>query len=85
MIKMIAVLDQIIGENYAVLLIGEEEADFLVPIKKLPPDVKEGDLFFIALSNEGVLLSVILIEEHEVLPMLCSEDGLPHFVKELNH
>lgn len=72
-----AVLDQIIGGSYAVLLMGEEKAQFLVPVKKLPPDVTEGDWFNIELSDEGVLLSVELLDEEELMSFLFSKDNEP--------
>lgn len=60
-----AVIDRIEDRRIAVLLIGEEEHRFNVPLDKLPKGVKEGDWLKIELEGQELLSAEIDKEETE--------------------
>ncbi|MBM7096261.1 MULTISPECIES: DUF3006 domain-containing protein [Alteribacter] len=60
--KKQAVLDRIEDGQWAVLLVGEEEKEVILPIQKVPPKSKEGD-WFIVTFVEDTVSSVVLDEE----------------------
>ena len=59
---MKAVIDRIVDGKLAVLLVGEEEKEYNVPLEDLPQGVKEGCLVSVKI-NEGVIVSVQLLQE----------------------
>lgn len=62
-LKVKAVLDQIVDENYAVLLIGEEEKEFIIAKDKLPVNVEEGS--WLLLTIIGDQISDIMVDQEE--------------------
>ncbi|WP_026690827.1 DUF3006 domain-containing protein [Alteribacter aurantiacus] len=60
--KKQAVLDRIEDGQWAVLLVGEEEREVILPVQKIPPKSKEGDWFIVTLV-EDTISSVVLDEE----------------------
>ncbi|ERN52761.1 DUF3006 domain-containing protein [Alkalihalophilus marmarensis] len=50
---MIAVLDRIVDNKAAVLLVGESEKEYTIPLSDLPPGVCEGDSFEVEVNMQG--------------------------------
>lgn len=60
---MEAVLDRIVDKEYAVLLIGPEEKERIVPLSRLPKGAKEGMRFKLAFAEDEIIAAEEIIEE----------------------
>ncbi|BAB07681.1 DUF3006 domain-containing protein [Halalkalibacterium halodurans] len=49
-----AVLDRIAEDQQAILLVGEQEKELVIPKEVLPPEAKEGDHLLIVIENDQV-------------------------------
>lgn len=57
-----AVLDRIVDDVHAVLLVGPDELERIVPKAKLPTDAKEGMWFQVVFDGDE-LVSIVIDEE----------------------
>lgn len=56
-VEVKAVIDRIVDDTWAVLLIGEEEKEENVPVDRLPPGAKPGDWLRIEM-REGEIVRI---------------------------
>lgn len=59
---MRAVVDRIVDSKWVVLIVGEDEQEFNVPVEKLSNDIKEGSIVDVTIEN-GEIVSVLLLQE----------------------
>ncbi|PIB54588.1 DUF3006 domain-containing protein, partial [Pseudomonas sp. 2822-17] len=55
---MQAVIDRIVEGKHAVVLIGEDEVEKIVPIELISDNVNEGDWIEIKIDNDGNIISI---------------------------
>ncbi|OIJ13789.1 hypothetical protein BKP35_08390 [Anaerobacillus arseniciselenatis] len=60
---MKAVIDRFVDGELAVLLVGEEEKEYNVPIKDLPQGAKEGSIVNVTITDGTIVALQLLLEE----------------------
>ncbi|WP_161568192.1 DUF3006 domain-containing protein [Anaerobacillus alkaliphilus] len=60
---MKGVIDRIVDGKWAVLLVGDEEKEYNVPLVSLPSNAKQGSIVQLELENEEITKIVILEDE----------------------
>lgn len=65
LVKEKGVIDRIVDGKHAVLLVGDTEKEFVIPVQKLPSKAKEGTWLRLELDGE-IIHSVDLDEETTV-------------------
>lgn len=60
---MRGIIDRFIDEKWAVILVGEEEAEYNVPVDRLPMNVKESSVVQVDIVNGSVVKVEFLEEE----------------------
>ncbi|QOY38179.1 DUF3006 domain-containing protein [Anaerobacillus isosaccharinicus] len=58
---MKGVVDRIVDGKWAVILVGEDEAEYNVPLEELPEEIKEGNVVQVKIVN-GSVAEVLLLE-----------------------
>lgn len=58
---MKGVIDRIVDGKWAVILVGDEEAEYQVPLEELPANIKEGSVVQVEIAN-GSVAKVVLLE-----------------------
>jgi len=54
-----AVLDRIVDDHQAVLLVGETEREHIVPLSVLPPDTRSGTWLTVEFEGDRLITAVI--------------------------
>lgn len=54
-LKMKAVLDRIVDQQHAVLLIGEQEQEQVIAVEELPADAREGSWLRVTMMDEQIV------------------------------
>ncbi|ADC48568.1 hypothetical protein BpOF4_02505 [Alkalihalophilus pseudofirmus OF4] len=81
---MIAVLDRIVDNKAAVLLVGESEKEYTIPLSDLPPDVCEGDSFEVEVNMQGEREHApLVINKHMKKEERISESPVTDMLKQL--
>jgi hypothetical protein len=60
-----AVVDRIVDNQYAVLLVGEDEVEHVVPVSSLPDGTQPGTWLQVQFEDDVLLNATIDIEESE--------------------
>lgn len=68
-----AVIDQVVDERHAVLLVGENEREHVVPLVRLPPGAKAGTWLRVRFDGEKLVDATVDPEETERVRQRISE------------
>lgn len=60
---MRGIIDRFVDSNWAVLLVGDEEREYNVPLEMLPMNAKEGSMIEVEIQDSEVKNIVLLLEE----------------------
>lgn len=60
---MRGVIDRIVDQTWAVILVGDDEIEFKVPLDKLPNDIREGSIVKVTIDNDVILRVDVLEDE----------------------
>jgi hypothetical protein len=68
-----AVIDRIVDNRYAVLLVGDEEREVVLPVEQLPEDASEGTWLRVQIANNAITAITVDPDETETVRRRITE------------